>query len=160
MKFYNVRQEICLRKLSDNTKELIESKLKDAKSVESLFETIHIVGICEAANEINSTICNCLPPNDTYSIPIVSLAIDSLNLEILDDNHNISQFQFSTNLPKRLHIQEGARVMFLTNKLFNHGICNGTIGIVTKIIDHENIKVTFPTHTSITKIIIQKETTY
>ena len=65
MKFYNVLQEICLGKLSDNTKELIESKLKDAKSVESLFETTNIVGIREAANEINSTICNCLPPNDT-----------------------------------------------------------------------------------------------
>src|SRR5437763_7877562 len=72
----------------------------------------------------------------------------------------ITTISVNFNFQPTYQIQEGARVMFLTNKLFNHGICNGTIGIVTKIIDHENIKVTFPTHTSITKIIVQKETTY
>ncbi|CAG8728759.1 17230_t:CDS:1, partial [Dentiscutata heterogama] len=39
----------------------------------------------------------------------------------------------------------GARVIFLNNKLFDDGICNGTIGIVTKLIDNHNIEVTFPT---------------
>src|SRR6185295_9569719 len=53
-----------------------------------------------------------------------------------------------------------ARVMFLNNKLFEHGIYNGTIGIVTKLIDCENVEVTFPTFNSITKIVVQKETNY
>ena len=44
--------------------------------------------------------------------------------------------------------------MFLNNKLYKHGICNGTIGIVTKIIDPENVEVTFLMNT---KIIVQKE---
>ena len=44
--------------------------------------------------------------------------------------------------------------------MFNHGICNGIIGIITRIIDNENIELTFPTTTSITKIIVQKETAY
>jgi hypothetical protein len=37
--------------------------------------------------------------------------------------------------------------MFLNNKLYEHGICNGTIRVVTKIIDSENVEVTFPTNT-------------
>ena len=55
----------------------------------------------------------------------------------------------------------GARVMFLNNKLFDESICNGTIGVVvTKIIndEKEKIEITFPTLTSISKIIVQRET--
>jgi len=47
--------------------------------------------------------------------------------------------------------------MFLNNKLFNDDICNGTIGIITNIINDTNVEVTFPTFTSINKVIVQKE---
>src|SRR5947209_9584251 len=50
--------------------------------------------------------------------------------------------------------------MFLNNKLFNDDICNGTIGIVTEIMNNTEIEVTFPTFTSINKVIVQMETTY
>ena len=50
--------------------------------------------------------------------------------------------------------------MFLNNKLFNDDICNGTIRIVTNVIDDTNVEVTFPTFTSINKVVVQKETTY
>ena len=50
--------------------------------------------------------------------------------------------------------------MFLNNKLFDEKICNGTIGIVTKIYDEENVEVTFPTLASISKVIVQRETSY
>ncbi|CAG8767842.1 11542_t:CDS:1, partial [Dentiscutata heterogama] len=39
----------------------------------------------------------------------------------------------------------GARAMFLNNKLFDDGICNDTIEIITKLIDNHNVEVTFPT---------------
>ena len=50
--------------------------------------------------------------------------------------------------------------MFLNNKLFDECICNRTIGVVTKVSDRENVEVTFPTLTSISKIIVQKETCF
>ena len=31
-------------------------------------------------------------------------------------------------------------------KLFEHGICNGTIGVITKVIDDDNVEITFPTN--------------
>ena len=48
--------------------------------------------------------------------------------------------------------------MSLNNKMFNDGICNGTVGVMTKLIDGENVEVTFPTFNSIVKVIVQKET--
>ena len=65
-------------------------------------------------------------------------------------------FKNYTNLPKSVTIQEGARVMFLNNKLFEHNICNGTIGVITKVIDIDNVEVTFPTSGNITKINVQR----
>ena len=41
--------------------------------------------------------------------------------------------------------------MYLNNDMFKDGICNGTIGVVTRLIDYENVEVTFPTFNSITK---------
>ena len=50
--------------------------------------------------------------------------------------------------------------MFLNNKLFQHGICNGTIGVITKVFDDDNVEVAFPTHENIVKINVQREITY
>src|SRR5688572_32493054 len=48
--------------------------------------------------------------------------------------------------------------MFLNNKLFEHNICNGTIGVITKVINDDNVEVTFPTTDNVVKINIQKST--
>src|SRR5215213_5530104 len=46
--------------------------------------------------------------------------------------------------------------MFLNNKLFDHNICNGTIGVITKVFDENIIEVTFPTQNNILKVNVQK----
>jgi len=50
--------------------------------------------------------------------------------------------------------------MFLTNKLFDEKLCNGSIGIVTKIIDNDNIEVVFPIDSGLNQVIVKKITTY
>ncbi|RIA79983.1 hypothetical protein C1645_21990 [Glomus cerebriforme] len=50
--------------------------------------------------------------------------------------------------------------MFLTNKLFNEKLCNGSIGIVTKLIDEDNIEVVFSIDSGINQIIVKKMTAY
>jgi len=42
--------------------------------------------------------------------------------------------------------------MFLNNKMFDENICNGTVGVITRLVDDENVEVTFPTFDSIVKI--------
>src|SRR4051794_5672956 len=61
-----------------------------------------------------------------------------------------------TNLTSTATLQEGTRVTYLNNKYFEHNICNGTIGIITKIIDNNIVEVTFPTAEEIIKINVQK----
>ena len=63
-------------------------------------------------------------------------------------------------MPSELIISEGARVMFLTNKLFNENLCNGSIGIITKIIDKDNIEVVFPIDSGINQVIVKEFTAY
>ena len=57
-------------------------------------------------------------------------------------------------------MQQVPDIMYLNNKLFEHRICNGSIGVITKIVDNENIEVTFPMTDNITKINVQKMTSY
>jgi len=63
-------------------------------------------------------------------------------------------------LPSELIIREGARVMFLTNKLFKDELCNGSIGVVTKLIDENHIEVAFPINNGINQVVVEKITTY
>src|SRR6266498_631287 len=57
-------------------------------------------------------------------------------------------------------MQQVPDIIYLNNKLFEHGICNGSIGVITKIVNNENIEVTFPMTDNITKINVQKMTSY
>ena len=50
---------------------------------------------------------------------------------------------FILKLPNTVTLQEGAHVTYLNNKLFEHNIYNGTIGIITKIIDDNNVEAEF-----------------
>ena len=159
IEFFNLLQEIRIGQLSEKSKNMINVKVNNSKFIRTFYETTHVVGLRETADKINTLLCNNIPFDHTCNNPIFSTSIDTLDFKPVD-NHNLKNFQFLTNLPKTLYIQEGVRMMFLNNKLFNHGICNRTIGIVTKIIDNENVEVTFPTTTSITKIIVQKATAY
>ncbi|CAG8517806.1 13382_t:CDS:2, partial [Dentiscutata heterogama] len=43
-----------------------------------------------------------------------------------------------------LILQKGARVMYLDNALFEHGLYNGSIGIIIDLIDDDTISVMFP----------------
>ena len=104
--------------------------------------------------------CESLPFDKTCDEPVISIAEDMLDFEMLDEGHSISQFKHATNLPMEVQLQEGARVMFLNNKMFDESICNGTVGVITRLVDDENVKVTFPIFDSIVKIMDQKETSY
>ena len=50
--------------------------------------------------------------------------------------------------------------MFLTNKLFIEGLCNGSIVVITKLIDENHIEVVFPINSEINQIVIEKITAY
>ncbi|CAH1761743.1 334_t:CDS:1, partial [Entrophospora sp. SA101] len=43
----------------------------------------------------------------------------------------------------------------IVGKLFEHGICGGMIGVITKVIDDDNVEITFSTNGNINGNIIK-----
>ncbi|RHZ86694.1 hypothetical protein Glove_46g74 [Diversispora epigaea] len=86
---------------------------------------------------------------------IISNSIDIINNNEIQDDENIQRwFKQKTNLPQKVQLQIGARVIFLNNSEYKHGICNRSIGIITDI-DTEMQKVI---KSGITDILIRKYT--
>jgi hypothetical protein len=156
LEFYQLLQELRFGFLSEKSKQMINEKIKTSQNQRAIINSTHVVGIRNISEQINTLVCQSLPFDDHCSDPIISQAIDTLNHNVLD---NQQSFRHYTNLPESITIQEGARVMFLNNKLIEHGICNGTIGVITKVINEDNVEVTFPTNGNITKVNVRKITT-
>ena len=168
MVFYNILQEIRIGNLSSQTINLINEKVSsyqnsitsNQNSTTSI-STTHICGFRHEADSINNLIYGFLPVfEDISSGSLISIAADYINnIECIPKEYD-KQFRHYTNLPSELIIREGARVMFLTNKLFNEKLCNGSIGVVTKLIDENHVEVAFPIHSGINQVIVEKISTY
>ena len=91
---------------------------------------------------------------------IISIAADYVNnIDCVPKEYD-KQFRHYTNLLSELIIREGARVMFLTNKLFKKELGNGSIGIVIKLIDENHIEGAFPINFGINQVVVEKITAY
>jgi Cdc6-like AAA superfamily ATPase len=157
--FYDALQEIRLGNISSQTHQLINEKVLSYQNSTSI-DTTHICGFRQAANSINNLICGFLPDSENTSSGLISIAVDHINNIECEPKEYDNQFKHYTNLPSELIIKEGARVMFLTNKLFNENLCNGSIGVVTKIIDENHIVVMFPVNSGLNEVTVEKITAY
>lgn len=104
-------------------------------------------------------VCNTLPvPNDRF---LISKTIDIVDSLQWNTSFSDQLFKSKTNLPSYVRLQPGARVMYLNNSLIEHGICNGTIGIITDVnLIEESVWVAFSIRGSIIDINIFKQTHY
>lgn len=138
-------EEIHIGKISSTTWKLLEQKQKESTITLSGIEELnmtHIVGYCESANCINTSICNLLTVDENGYL--INNAIDIINDDIWEDGKAQSLFKNHTNLPITVCLQHGARVMYLNNDMFNEGICNGTIGIITNVdLNSKIVRVAF-----------------
>jgi DNA replication protein DnaC len=158
--YYNMLQEIRLGKISLTTWNLLYEKANSfnhQQSLDTLLNITSIVGYKQTADQINRTICNMLPVNEDKFL--ISSAIDFINEQQCDSNDYQKLFKQKTNFPKYLHLQQGARVMYLKNNLMDQNICNGTVGVVVDInpIDLE-VRVAFSVIGGIVDIGIRRET--
>ena len=67
---------------------------------------------------------------------------------------------YYTNYPAELVLSVGTRVMFLNNTQFKYGLYNGSIGVVIKICNQENVEVAFPLTDGIKTFTIQRDTVF
>ncbi len=160
MLFYNILQEIRLGSLSSQTINLINEKVLSYQNSITSIDTTHICGFRNEADSINNLICGFLPIENISSEPLISVAVDYINNIECEPKEYDKQFRHYTNLPSELIIREGARVMFLTNKLFKEELCNGSIGVITKLVDENHIEVVFPINSGINQVVVEKITAY
>jgi ATP-dependent exoDNAse (exonuclease V) alpha subunit len=160
--FYNTLQEIRIGNLSSQTINLINEKVLSYQDSITSIDTTYICGFRNEADSINNLICGFLPTSDenTSSGLLISIAVDYINNIECEPKEYDKQFRHYTNLPSELIIREGAKVMFLTNKLFKEELCNGSIGIITKLIDENHIEVVFPINSGMNQIVVEKITAY
>jgi hypothetical protein len=159
--FYNILQEIRLGNLSSQTISLINEKVSSYQNSITSINTTNICGFRNEADTINNLVCGFLPvSNDISSESLISIAVDYVNGIECEPKEYDKQFRHHTNLPSELIIREGARVMFLTNKLFKEELCNGSIGVVTKLIDENHVEVVFPINSGINQVVVEKITAY
>ena len=115
--------------------------------------TTYIVSYCKSAQKIDTSFCNMLVVEDDNFL--LNDAIDYINNELWENQSAQSLFKHRTNLPTTVRLQRGARVMFLNNQLFDVGICNGTIGVVTNVDpDIKKVRVMFCSATGIRDVEI------
>jgi hypothetical protein len=111
---------------------------------DTLLNITHIVGFRENAQQINQMICNLFPVPDNKFL--ISQVKDFVNSEQWDPSYFNHMFKSKTNL----HLQPDARVMHLNNSLMVHGICNGTIGVITDVDPQEEcVRIAFSVKGSI-----------
>ena len=92
---------------------------------------------------------------------MIAEAIDFQEGTRIETQFSQREFKSKTNLPTTVKLQQGARVMFLNNSLIEHGICNGTIGIVTDLDNNQrNVQVAFCIRGAIVHKWITKQTAY
>ena len=161
IKYYNILQKIRLGKISLNTWNSLYQKARTFNHQIPLniaLNITNIVGFKKTADRINNIICNMLPVNeDKY---LISMAIDFIDGQQYNPDESQKLFKNKTNLPSHLHLQQGARVMYLKNNLIEQKICNGTVGVITDIkLESLQVRVAFSVIGGIVDIEIKKETT-
>ncbi len=130
------------------------------KQNSNALDTTHIVSHRKMAQTINSIISTKLPSFNSDEESFTSISMDFVNNEQWDKSQSEKAFMHYTNYPVELVLAVGTRVMFLNNTQFRHGLYNGSIGVIMKICDQENLEVAFPLTDGIKTFTIQKETVF
>ena len=158
--FFKILQEVRSGILSEETILAIMSKVEMYQEQNNALDTTHIVSHRKMAQTINSIISTKLPSFNSDEESFTSISVDFVNNEQWDRSQSEKAFMHYTNYPVELVLAVGTRVMFLNNTQFRHGLYNGSIGVVMKICDQENIEVAFPLTDGIKTFTIQKDTVF
>ncbi|GBB91204.1 hypothetical protein RclHR1_01840001 [Rhizophagus clarus] len=157
LEFFQILQQIRFNRITKETWEKLKEKLNTPSNINSPLETTYIMGYHYMVDTLNNTIMDYLPVDELDDL-FISIAEDRLNYQLWSNKKSDKHFRKYTNFPDIIRIQRGTRVMFLNNTLYNNGIYNGSIWIITKIHDEKSIDVAFLTRTGLTVVTVNKTT--
>ncbi|RHZ73797.1 hypothetical protein Glove_229g15 [Diversispora epigaea] len=145
LQYCNFLHEIRTGELSQSAINMINNKIASYQPQNNVLTTTHIVGYRKTADAINNYIGSFLPSTSENNTQIISYSKDFIDDEEWSTAESNKLFKKYTNFPTELTLKQGARVMFLNNKLFSDGLCNGSIGVILEIENEEAVIVAFPT---------------
>ncbi|CAG8759853.1 2589_t:CDS:2, partial [Ambispora leptoticha] len=127
--FYSILEKIRMGRINNTTWQILSQKNREtieSPELNTTLSTTHIVGYRENANLINRLMCTMISTQENKFM--ISNSIDIVNNNLLyNDKSMLCEFKIKTNLPEKIRIQPGIRVMFLTNSQHQHRIANGAI---------------------------------
>jgi hypothetical protein len=143
--FGTMLDELRFGRLSMETLQQLRLR-KDAFDYDRVnYHSTMLVPLRRTARALNQLFLQRFCPADN----MIHEAQDREGDRILDGASTHSSFRRETNLPETVICTPGARVMYLNNTLMEHGISNGTCGVIIALEQNGMPKVSFPTSTGL-----------
>jgi ATP-dependent exoDNAse (exonuclease V) alpha subunit len=143
LRFFNILNKVRFGIIDEEVRAVLTERWQQFDPRQGLWNTTYLSSLREEADALNQVVLSSLQPENPIYI---SEAEDFENGERIDTSESSRVFKRGTNFPSTVTCVVGAKVMFLTNSMLaDKGISNGSIGIITEVLDNENVKAAFPT---------------
>jgi ATP-dependent DNA helicase PIF1 len=140
--FFRVLNKIRFGVVDEEVKELLTEHWQMYDPLQSVWDTTYLSSLRKEADAMNHTVLSGMPRDRAITFN----AVDFENGERLEGTELFRIFKRGTNFPSQVICNIGAKVMFLTNSMLaDKGIANGSIGVITDILDNNDVEVAFPT---------------
>jgi hypothetical protein len=107
-----------------------------------MWTTTYLSSLRKEADALNYAVLSGIPSKKTFVFHAEDF---ENNLKIYGSAHS-RIFKKSTNFATTVVCKVGAKVMFLTNSMLaDKGISNGSIGVITDILQNSDVEAAFPT---------------
>jgi ATP-dependent DNA helicase PIF1 len=145
-RFFRVLNKIRFGIVDEEVKEILTERWQQYDPLQSVWNTTYLCSLRKEADAMNHTVLSGMP----RSKAITYNAVDFENGERLEGTEFSRTFKRGTNFPSKVVCNIGAKVMFLTNSMLaEKGISNGSIGVITDILDNNDVEAAFPTRDGI-----------
>lgn len=146
-RFYEVLNKIRFGIVDEEVRELLIERHQAYNPTESMWMSTHLCSLRNEAKLLNDLILGAIPETKPAA---VYNAEDFQNDEPIDSPSTSTIFKHNTNFPSTITCKIGGKVMFLTNgMLHTKGIANGSLGVITDILENGDIEAAFPTKNGI-----------
>jgi ATP-dependent DNA helicase PIF1 len=141
-KFFNILNKIRFGIVDNQVKDALTERWQAYDPREELWTTTYLSSLRDEVSALNHAVLSGMPTDEGF----VSRAIDYEDNQRIQVGDHSQTFKRGTNFPSAVTCKVGAKVMFLTNSMLSDkGISNGSIGVITQLLQGGDVKAAFPT---------------
>jgi hypothetical protein len=145
-RFFRVLNKIRFGIVDDEVKNVLTERWREYDPLQNVWNTTYLCSLRKEAEAMNHIVLSGMP----RSRAITYNAVDFENGERIDGTEFSRTFKRSTNFLSKVICNIGAKVIFLTNSMLAEtGISNRSIGVITNILENNEIEAAFPTRDGI-----------